>query len=467
MRQLSTADAAFVYMERPRTPSHVLPVFVYDPSTAPGGRVTFDDVLAHLSHRVHEARTLREKLVPVPLDLDRPYWVEDDSFDLEFHVRQAALPAPGRWADLMTLAARLHARPLDLTRPPWELYMVEGVSTSGRTGRRGFAIVMKVHHAAIDGVAGVELINVLHTATPEVEPLGPAAPVAGEPVPSNWDLLARSALNSMASPSRVARALRRSPPVRELRHLLDDARKRGVRPLDVAPRTRFSGTVSAHRVMDCVDVRLDDVKASRRAVSGATVNDVALTIVAGAMREYLEDKHELPPKPLTAMVPISVRVGDAGAGGNQISSMVVPIATHVADPIERLFMITQTTKDEKARREGVDVHSQMQLAEAMPGALLGVATRASTRLAARVPVANTLITNVPGSPSPLYLRGAKAVRQAGGGPLVDGMGLINLVGSYCDSFTLGFNACRDMMPDHDFYTECLRESAAVLLSAAS
>ncbi|MET0578646.1 MAG: wax ester/triacylglycerol synthase domain-containing protein, partial [Ilumatobacteraceae bacterium] len=311
MRQLSTADAAFYYMGRPRTPSHVLPVFFYDPSTAPGGEVTFDDLLLHLSHRVHQARTLRERLVPVPLELDRPYWVEDENFDLEFHARQIAVPRPGRWEDVMTLIGRLHSRPLDLTRPPWELYMVEGVSASDRTGPAGFAVVMKVHHAAIDGVAGLELLNVLHSTTPDVETLGPAPAVHGEPVPTSWDLLARSALNNLATPGRFAGAVRRSPPVRGLRHLVRDARSNLRSPM-LPPRTRFSGNVSAHRVIDSVEWPIHAVKRSKRAVDGATVNDVALTIVSGALRAYLDDKGELPSRPLTAMVPISVRTGAAG-----------------------------------------------------------------------------------------------------------------------------------------------------------
>jgi WS/DGAT/MGAT family acyltransferase len=225
--------------------------------------------------------------------------------------------------------------------------------------------------------------------------------------------------------------------------------------------------VSAHRVIDSIALPLVDVKTAKRAVAGATVNDVALAIVAGAMRSYLAAKNDLPDRPLTAMVPISVRSGDAGAGGNQISSMVVPIATNIADPLERLGVIAATTAGEKALREGVDVRSQMELSEAVPGALLGLGMRAAARMAGRVRLANTLVTNVPGSPTPWYLLGARVVKQVGGGPLTDGMGLINLVGSYCEDFIFGFNACRDMMPDPDAYTACLRESADSLLSVAT
>lgn len=466
MRQLTLMDAAFVYMETPRTPSHVLPIFLYDPSTAPSGEVTIDDVLAHLAHRVHEARTLREKLVEVPLRLDWPYWVEDPDFDLEFHVRHIALPAPGDHAQLMDLVGRLHARALDLSRPPWELYVIEGLGPSERLPQGGFAVVMKVHHAAIDGVAGVELINVIHSHTPDVPERDPAPPVRGEREPSSWDLLGRALVNTTATPVRIARTVGRTAPARTLRRAVRQLRANGFRVPPQPPATRFNAPVSAHRSVDGRVVPLADVKALRRAVPGSTVNDVALTIVGGALRTYLEAKGELPDQTLTAMVPVSVRVGDAAEGGNQISSMVVTLATDIADPVERLAAVKQATSEAKAQRDGVDAQAQLAVSDALPGALLGVGMRAASRFTGRGPrVANTSVTNVPGSPTPLYLCGAKVVESWGGGPVLDGSGLINLVGSYCDDFNMAFTACRDMVPDPGFYADCLLESFEALKSA--
>ena len=179
MRQLSGQDASFIYSERPHAPTHITSISVYDPSTAPGGAVTFKGILAHLEARLHLARAFRQKVVRVPLDLDHPYWVEDSEFDLEYHVRHIALPKPGDWRQFCIQAARLHARPLDLSKPLWELYVIEGLDNVEDVPPGAFAFVLKIHHAAVDGKSGVEMITAIHSQTPEVvDPPPPATTVA-------------------------------------------------------------------------------------------------------------------------------------------------------------------------------------------------------------------------------------------------------------------------------------------------
>src|SRR4029077_10321243 len=162
MQQLSGQDASFIYSERPHAPTHITSTSIYDPSTAPGGSVTFKGILAHLEARLHLARAFRQKVVRVPADFDHPYWVEDEEFDLEYHVRHIALPKPGDWRQFCIQAARLHARPLDLSRPPWEMTVIDGLGGTGRFPPGCFGTVLKVHHSAIDGVSGVELLNAIH-----------------------------------------------------------------------------------------------------------------------------------------------------------------------------------------------------------------------------------------------------------------------------------------------------------------
>jgi WS/DGAT/MGAT family acyltransferase len=239
------------------------------------------------------------------------------------------------------------------------------------------------------------------------------------------------------------------------------------------PVTRFNHPVSPHRVWDTVWFGLDDVKQIRTLVPGATVNDVAIAIVGGAMRRYLEDKGELPTTSLVTLMPISVRPTMAqrgpsedaspAAGGNQFSMTAVPMATDIDDPIERLAEIHRNTLAAKAG--AVDARSLTQISEAVPGALLGTVQRAVTRLGNRAGLAmgvHTITTNVPGSQTPLYFCGARAVRMAGMAPVGEGIGLINGLGSYDGLMNFTFTADREMMPDPDVYSACMKDAFAEL-----
>jgi diacylglycerol O-acyltransferase / wax synthase len=466
VRQLSGLDASFYYTEQPRVPNHIGPVYLYDPSTSPCGRVTIDDVLALLERRLGLARMFRERLVPVPLDLDHPFWINDSDFDLEYHVRHIALPAPGTWRQFCTQVARLHSRPLDLTRPPWELYLIDGIDDVPGVPAGCFATVMKIHHAAIDGVAGLELVNAIHDRAPVVDEPVVAGSWAPEQPPSALQLLAGAAMRNASSPVRMMRATRRMIPGIGRAMSRAGGRTMSLSP-DPVPITRFSGRVSAHRVFDGRSFSLADVKAMKRAVEGATVNDVALTLIGGALRTYLSTKDELPAESLVSMVPISVRPpGAVGESGNQISMMNVAIGTEIADPLERLAATRERTSRAKGLASAIGARTLLDMSEALPGALLGLGLRSFSRAARLTPnAANTTITNVPGVQHPVYFCGAEALVGYGLGPIVDGMGLMNLIGSYKDDFLVSVSSCREMMPDVDFYVDCVQSSYDALALA--
>src|SRR6476619_1963250 len=239
MQQLSGQDASFIYSERPHAPTHITSISIYDPSTAPGGSVTFKGILAHLEARLHLARAFRQKVVRVPADLDHPYWVEDDDFDLEYHVRHIALPKPGDWRQFCIQAARLHARPLDLSEPLWELYVIEGLDNVEGIPKGAFAFVLKVHHAAIDGKSGVEMLTAIHTQSPDLsDPPPPETPWRPEPDPSPFDLLARASVNAWRTPLRAARVAGRLVPGLG-RAAATIRRSDGAASTDLAPGTRF------------------------------------------------------------------------------------------------------------------------------------------------------------------------------------------------------------------------------------
>ncbi|RZM30388.1 MAG: hypothetical protein EOP67_37510 [Sphingomonas sp.] len=330
MQQLSAQDASFVYLETPHTPMHIGSVGIYDPSTAPGGFVRFKDVLKFIESRLGGARSFRQRLVRVPFDLDHPYWIEDPEFDLEFHVRHIALPKPGDWRQLCIQVSRLHARPMDLSKPLWEFTIVEGLDNIEGLPKGCFALVSKVHHAAIDGMSGVEMSAAVHDLDAAMTPPETIDRWSPEHMPNVADLLTRSYFNSLVQPMRVVETIGRSlPGMAKLTAQVGkgDVSIRNARP---APKTRFNGKVSAHRVWDAVPFPLKDIRAIKEAVPDATVNDVILSIVGGGLRSYLRGIDELPKDTLTAMAPISVRgTGEKAALGNLVSAMVVGLGTQI------------------------------------------------------------------------------------------------------------------------------------------
>ena len=469
MEQLSGMDASFLYFETPNAPNHIGSFAIYDQSTAPGGRVTFKGILRNVEKRLHLSRCFRQRLVHVPLELDHPYWLEDPDFDLEFHIRHIALPHPGDWRQLCIQVARIHARPLDLNRPLWEMYVIEGLDSVEGVPEGSFAVFTKIHHAAIDGVSGAELAAAVHDLTPQAKPSEPEEDWIPERQPDLLELVARTTANNIRYPFRFAQVLSRTAP--RLMSMLQGGGEDEVEGAGPVPRTRFNGTVSSHRVIGGVDFSLDDIREIRKRVPGATVNDVILAICSGALRNYLEFHGELPIDSLVAMAPISVRTEDErGTAGNKISTMSVTLFTSIADPIARLEAIHEGTRSSKATAEAVGARTMTDITQFVPGNLAGLAARLYTRLGLANnirPFLNTVITNVPGPQIPLYFTGARMVSLYGLGPVLDGMGLIHPVFSCSGRISISFTSCRDMIPDPGFYASCIQDSFDQLHKAAT
>ena len=384
MQQLSAQDASFVYLETPHTPMHIGSVGIYDPSTAPGGFVRFKDILAFIQQRLGGARSFRQRLVRVPFDLDHPYWIEDPEFDIEFHVRHIALPKPGDWRQLCIQVARLHSRPMDLTKPLWEFTIVEGLDNIEGLPKGCFALVSKVHHAAIDGMSGVEMSAAVHDLDASMTKPDKPDDWKPESMPRVAELLSRSYFNSLIQPMRVMETIGRSlPGMGRLASQVGkgDVSVRNARP---APKTRFNGKVSAHRAWDAVPFPLADIRAIKEAVPDATVNDVILAIVGGALRQYLKGGDDLPKDTLTAMAPISVRgEGEKAAMGNLVSAMVVGLGTQIEDPLERLRFVHDEAVNSKALTSAVGARTLTDYSQLMPSALAGLAARLYTRIRCR------------------------------------------------------------------------------------
>lgn len=467
MQQLSPQDAMFAYMETANTPLQLGWLNIYDPSTAPGGTVDLAAIVDHVARRLHTVRFFRQRLVYVPGNLDQPYWVEDEGFDLENHINYVALPGPGDWRQLCTLVARLFARPFDFTRPLWEFYVIEGLDQVEGYPAGSFAVLAKMHHAAIDGISGVDVTTFLHTPEPDAAP--PAAQVwQPEPVPSKAELLLRASLSAISKPGRLIRtAANMAPGVKRVREAIK-AGSMSKPERRKAPRTLFSGQVGPHRVMEARRFRIEDLRSIREVVPGATVNDVLLAIVGGAMRRYLLAKRALPDQTLIADCPISLRTEEErGQLGNRVANMTVPLSTDVADAVGRLRLIRDATRNAKGINEAIGAKTLSETSQFMP--LMGRVMRlyGTLSLADRFgDVANAVVTNVPGPQTPLYLAGARLLSEFGLGTVLNGMGLFHFILSYCGELTLTVTADRDRLPDPEAYARCLEESYEELRAAS-
>src|SRR5918997_6438443 len=463
MRQLTSLDSQFLALETRRQTGHVASVAILDPATAPNGTLTVADIEALITERLPLLLPLRWRLREVPLGLDYPYWIDDEDFDLHFHVRELGLPAPGTDEQLAEQVARIVSRPLDRARPLWELYLISGLQ-SGHV-----AMFTKIHHAVIDGLSGAEILGLLLDLTPEIRQIEPTGPWGDNaPVPGDLGMLVQGLAGAARYPLRALRALPSALPnleetqfkvipglgaISRLAQSAQHALTRHDGPVQrtqlAAPKTTFSGRISPHRRVALGQLSLDDVKTVKNAY-GSTVNDVIVSICAGAVRRWLIAHDELPEEPLVAQVPVSVRTGEqAGTYGNRILLMSAPLFTNIADPVERLAAHHEALSDMKDRHKALPAELLQDANHFIPPAVFSRAARATFRLSTSVgrPTWNLVISNVPGPQFPLYLAGAQLVANYPVSVITDGMGLNITVMSYRGHLDFGIVADRDQMKD--------------------
>ncbi len=468
MQQLTGLDASFLYLETATMPMHISGLGIYDPSTAEGGKVRFKQIVENVRLRALRIPAMCSTLQTVPLRWDHPYWKRGGDFDVEFHIRHLALPQPGDWRQLCILIARLHSRPLDRKRPLWEMYVIEGLDKVEGYPRGCFAVLTKVHHAAVDGASGNELTAALHDLHPDWQAQQETVEPMVDRTPGNIELLLRAQVNTLKQPFRFVDVARHTVPgVARLAAGMTSGRLRRVSNL---PRTRFNRTVSPHRVFGAETFDFAAVRAIKNAVPPATVNDVALSICGGALHKYLKAKDELPEKSLAAMAPINIRTEDKkGTGGNMVSQMTVNVRSDIEDALQRLKAVNEGTRDAKELTNAIGAKTMTDYTRFVPSTLTASAARlaSSLGLANHIkPIYNCVVTNVPGPQEPLYFTGARLLSNLGAGPIMDGTGLFHAITSYCGEFAISFVCCREMMPDPAFYSQCLRESFDELKAAA-
>ncbi len=463
MRRLSGLDAAFLSIETPVSHMHVLGVAVVDPLTAPGG-FSYRSVRALIEERLHLMPPFRRRLVSVPLGIQNPVWVEDPDFDLDRHLKRAVLAPPGGASELADAVAEIAAEQLDRSRPLWELWVLEGLEHGYQ------AIVVKVHHSAIDGLSGVELMSVLFDPGPE-RPLAVPGEDEWQPerVPTDKELVGHAVVSLVRQPVLVARAARNMGRslLRVARRVRDDAVE-VTAPL-TAPRLAMNASISADRRIAFASISLDEVKQVKDAF-GVKVNDVVLAVVAGALRSYLEMRGELPDRGLIATVPTSVRADDQRGGmGNRVSALFTSLPVEIRDPVERLVAVHHATAGAKLVHEDMGAGTLQEWAELAAPAVFGRAARLYSRLRLadrHAPIHNLIVSNVPGPPFALYLAGARLVAFHPMGPIFDGTGLNVTVISYLDHVDFGFLACRELVPDLDDLAGFVPDALGELRKAA-
>lgn len=454
---VSGMDATFLYGETPTTPMHVGSVVVIE------GSLQFDTFKKTIESRLHMMPKLRQKLLNVPFGIDYPYWVEDPNFNIDLHVQHIALPQPGGWKQLRALASNIFSEPLDRTRPLWSFTFVEGLNTIPQLPKGSVALISKMHHVAIDGVAGAGLLGVICDMKPTDTPPPPPRPYRPKSEPNDLALIYKSALSFTKNPLKLPRLLGEAVTATVKTGVVTRATKMDLPTAPfTAPMTPLNGIISAQRLWNTAILSFDRVKNLKK-IMGTTLNDVVLAICAGALRRYLEEKDKLPLKPLVSMIPISVRNDkDDSNHGNKISAMLVQLATNIADPIERLEVIHENTIRGKTYQGAMGARTMSNLAEVVPFGIANQAAKAYTRYnIAKLhnPVMNLTITNVPGPQIPLYIHKHKLISIMGMAPIIDGMGLIITVLSYNGFITISPTSCPKSMPDIDVFTTYLRESA--------
>jgi WS/DGAT/MGAT family acyltransferase len=479
MKQLSGMDNLFINQEKPGQCMHVASLGIYDPSTAPEGMVRFKTVLDFFTSKMSRWDLFRRRLIRPPFGIDRPYWVDGANVDVEYHVRHIGLPHPGDWRQLMIQVARIHSRPLDLKKPLWEAYIIEGLDNIEGIAPGSFALYIKFHHSAVDGELGAKIMGAIHTLEAEFDPatLHNNNPVITDRDPSVLELVSRAVehrAKQMVDASKLVVSLAKvggqfAPEALEfgeqyLSHLFNKNKSSSTpAKSNKIPKTRFSDHISPHRVVDAAPLSLEDCQIIRNNVENVTINDIFLASVGRCMQKYLAAKGEAPTLSMHAMMPISTRNPNAKAdAGNQIGSAITDLCSNIEDPIEQLIAVSAAASRSKKTSQKMGSDIQAELLNVLPSALVEKAITFQIKS-----TANVTVSNVRGPNVPLFMAGAKMQMFMPISIPMDGLGL-NVTGfSYNGVLWVAITCCRAMLPDPAFFTQCLNDAFAEIVEAST
>ena len=474
MQQLTPLDATFLYLENENTHAHGTFVWLYDATDCDPAKINRRALLEHMRSRLHVSPVFTRRVQRLPLDFDYPYWVDDSGFELLYHVRERS---PGRrpnWQKFCELVADVHSQPLDHRHPLWELTLVPGLDGIAGLPTRCFAILGKFHHVAIDGATGMHIIENIHD-VPGQSPPPPDQPGRPARNPALSESLFRAAVRNLGALDKGLRLLR---PGRDNASQSDDSTARvdepplvesdAQRPL---PQTLFNTAVSGNASWDSRSFDLHEIKSFRRAVAGSTVNDVLLAIVGGGLRHYLVAQDALPDNPMRAGCPINIRTAEeSGAGGNMISAMIVSMHTDIADPVERLKAITQSSAAAKMQAEQRGSRKILDIASVVPAQAQAVLGRLAGTVAGKLNRAvqfNCSVSNLPGPQTDLFMLGGRLQNIAAAMPVMNGFGLFVGLTTCAGQLSISTSSCAEILPDPQQLGDCMQQSFDELLAAAA
>ncbi|MGH8432889.1 MAG: WS/DGAT/MGAT family O-acyltransferase [Pseudomonas sp.] len=470
MKQLTPMDAQFFYSDAPHQPMVIGGLWLCDQSSAPNGLVRHKDIISYINSRLSTTSLFRRRLQHAPLRLDDPYWVDDKNFDLEYHIRHVGLPQPGDWRQLCIFAARAMSRTMDMERAPWEITIIEGLNNVEGIPPGSFALLLRLHHAYVDGKSGVELLTTLMADKPDLEYDKLPQQHYSERLPSHAQMWARTLPRLIGHSARTVRA--GASVARKSLQLFSQLKGTARPDQHYAPNTLFNGPISPHRTVGGMGWKIDDLKQIRRCVDGATVNDAIIAIIGGGLRRYLMRREALPfGQSLVALCPVSIRPESAQRDmGNQISAMFIGMGTDLADPLERLTAVRQRTRRGGPLAKDVMHELITSLGNLLPAPMRMLSSwlQSQARFLSRLPLINTLITNVPGPSgnAKKYVAGAELLATYPIVPIFDGLGLCHAITGLYGQLFLGVTADREILPDMDVYIDCLRQSTDEYLELA-
>jgi diacylglycerol O-acyltransferase / wax synthase len=458
LERLTSVDASFLTNESGSSHMHIGGILIFE-----GPPPRYVDLVEHVRGRLDKVPRFRQRLVVPPLEAGRPLWADDVNFNLSYHIRHTALPEPGGEAQLKRLAARVFSQQLDRSKPLWEMWLVQGLE------RDRFALLTKTHHAAVDGIAGVDIGTVLF----DLEPVPEPAPVedgwAPEAAPTTTQLIARGASDAAATPLKLAERV-----VAAVRHPESAARRlvEGLEGLsevvgafaDPAPDVPLNQSIGPHRRFTWARSELATFKRIKDTFGG-TVNDVVLAAVTGALREWLHERSiRTEGLELRALVPVSIRAADErGELGNKLAAMRGPLPVYVEDPVRRLRVVSEQMEGLKRSKQALGAEVIARFNDFAPPTLLAQAARInfSTRLF------NLIVTNVPGPQMPLYVLGRELEEVFPVAFLPQNHALAVAIMSYNGRICFGLLADYDSMEDVETVARGLESSLAELEQAAA
>jgi WS/DGAT/MGAT family acyltransferase len=459
IQQVSGYDAAFLYAESATSPMHVATLNIVE------GSLKYEDFKEIIASKLHLIPKFRQRLLNVPMNLDYPYWVDDPNFDLDLHLNRMRLPDPSNWKTLRYLTSKLFSAPLDLRRPLWSIHFIEGIDEIAQVPKGSVAIVTKVHHVMIDGSSGVGIMGVLYDSDADAnkKKRSKPKPFDPDPLPDELSLLLKSGFGFLKNPFKIPKTIGET--------VFNFVKSKAANTLSIqkefsaskfpVPMTIFNGSISAKRTWGTAILSFDRINSLKK-VMGGSINDIIVAICAGAIRRYLSEKEKLPLHPLVANVPISIRNENSVEMNNQIANMMIQLATHIEDPLERLEYIQEQTMLGKSRHNTLGAKTLAKMADVVPFGLANIAAGLYSKYNIKDlhrPPFNVTITNVPGPRTPLYLNGHKVVSIFGLTPVVDGFGLIIAAFSYNGQVTITTTSDAKTMPDADLFSRYIRESA--------